>query len=118
MSSEALQAGKRRIRLAGKTRLRDGSYLPADRPGNRLSFRGSQSPAVPAPPVAKAQPSAPAGPTGAPMPTLDDMKQMADKKAEPLSAKLKSDPNNSDLLIQVGNLYKHPSVQGSRRLLC
>ncbi len=69
-------------------------------------FRGSQSPAVPAPPVAKAQPSAPAGPTGAPMPTLDDMKQMADKKAEPLLAKLKSDPNNSDLLIQVGNLYK------------
>jgi cytochrome c-type biogenesis protein CcmH/NrfG len=33
------------------------------------------------------------------------MKQMADKKAEPLLEKLKSDPNNSDLLIQAGNIY-------------
>jgi cytochrome c-type biogenesis protein CcmH/NrfG len=34
------------------------------------------------------------------------MKQMADKKAAPLLEKLKGDPNNSDLLIQVGNIYK------------
>ena len=40
------------------------------------------------------------------MPSLDEMKQMADKKAEPLLEKLKSDPHNSDLLIQVGNMYK------------
>ena len=40
------------------------------------------------------------------MPSLDDMKRMADKKAEPLLAKLKADPNNSDLLNQVGMLYK------------
>jgi cytochrome c-type biogenesis protein CcmH/NrfG len=67
-------------------------------------FRGSQSPA-PAPPAAKAQPAAPAGMSGH-MPSLEEMKQMADKKAAPLLEKLKKDPNNSDLLIQVGNLYK------------
>ena len=40
------------------------------------------------------------------MPSLDDMKRMADKKAEPLLAKLKADPNNSSLLNQIGTLYK------------
>jgi cytochrome c-type biogenesis protein CcmH/NrfG len=46
--------------------------------------------------------------TGMPhqMPSLDDMKHMADKKAEPLLAKLKADPNNSELLNQIGMLYK------------
>jgi cytochrome c-type biogenesis protein CcmH/NrfG len=39
-------------------------------------------------------------------PNLEEMKQMADKKAAPLVEKLKGDPNNSDLLIQVGNIYK------------
>jgi cytochrome c-type biogenesis protein CcmH/NrfG len=34
------------------------------------------------------------------------MKHMADKKAEPLLAKLKADPNNSELLNQIGMLYK------------
>jgi cytochrome c-type biogenesis protein CcmH/NrfG len=37
--------------------------------------------------------------------TLDQMKQMADKQAEPLLAKLKDDPKNADLLIQAGNIY-------------
>jgi cytochrome c-type biogenesis protein CcmH/NrfG len=40
------------------------------------------------------------------MPTLDDMKRMADKQAEPLLTKLKADPNNADLLNQVGNIYR------------
>lgn len=39
------------------------------------------------------------------MPTLDDMKRMADKRAEPLLAKLKDDPKNSQLLNQLGALY-------------
>jgi cytochrome c-type biogenesis protein CcmH/NrfG len=73
-------------------------------------FRGSQSPAVPPQPAANAQsnaqPSAPAGSMGGHMPSLEEMKQMADKKAAPLLEKLKGDPNNSDLLIQVGNIYK------------
>jgi|SRR5450631_1951187 cytochrome c-type biogenesis protein CcmH/NrfG len=67
-------------------------------------FRGSQSPATPAQPAAKAE-TAPTGHKGG-MPSLEQMKQMADKKAAPLLEKLKGDPNNSDLLIQVGNIYK------------
>lgn len=70
-------------------------------------FRGSAS--RPAPTVQAAQTAAltaaPAG-THPQMPSLDDMKHMADKKAEPLLAKLKADPNNSDLLNQIGMLYK------------
>jgi cytochrome c-type biogenesis protein CcmH/NrfG len=69
-------------------------------------FRGSQSPAVPAQPSATAQTAATAGGLDGQMPSLEQMKQMADKKAEPLLAKLKSDPNNSGLLLQVGNIYK------------
>jgi len=68
-------------------------------------FRGSQSPVAPAPPEANAQPSAPASAMGGHMPSLDEMKQMADKQAAPLLEKLKSDPNNSDLLMQVGKIY-------------
>lgn len=37
--------------------------------------------------------------------TLAQMKQMADKQAAPLLEKLKSDPNNSALLAQVGAIY-------------
>ena len=79
-------------------------------------FRGSQSPAAPSQPASNAQaaqtaqtntqPSAAAGAMGGHMPSLEEMKQMADKKAAPLLEKLKGDPNNSDLLIQVGNIYK------------
>jgi len=39
------------------------------------------------------------------MPTIEQMKQMADKKAAPLLEKLKSDRYNSDLLIEVGKIY-------------
>ncbi len=68
-------------------------------------FRGSQSQA-PAQPLANTQPAAPAGGIGEHMPSLEEMKQIANKKAAPLINKLKGDPNNSDLLIQAGNLYK------------
>ena len=68
-------------------------------------FRGSQSPAAPAQAVATAQPAAPTGGMGGHMPSLEEMKQMADKKAAPLLEKLKSDPNNTDLLIQTANIY-------------
>lgn len=58
-------------------------------------------------PTATAQPSPEgAATTQKQMPSLDDMKRMADKQAEPLLAKLKTDPNNADLLNQVGNLYR------------
>jgi tetratricopeptide (TPR) repeat protein len=43
---------------------------------------------------------------GGNMPSLEDMRHMADKKAEPLLAKLKTDPKNPQLLNQVGLVYK------------
>ncbi len=71
-------------------------------------FRGLQSPPVLAPPPADSQASAQPNPhgMGGKMPSLEEMKQMADKKAAPLLEKLKSDPNNSDLLNQVGTIYE------------
>ena len=44
------------------------------------------------------------------MPTLDDLKRMADRQAAPLLAKLKSDPRDSALLVQVAGIY-HGSHQ-------
>lgn len=70
-------------------------------------FRGSDShqtaEAKTAPPVNNVD-AAPSAATQ--MPSLDELKHMADKKAEPLLAKLKNDPKNSDLLNQLGTLYK------------
>lgn len=40
------------------------------------------------------------------MPTLEQMKTMADKKAEPLLQQLKTDPQNAKLLFQVGMVYE------------
>jgi cytochrome c-type biogenesis protein CcmH/NrfG len=71
-------------------------------------FRGSQSPALPPQPVsAVSQPSPAAGGMGGgQMPSLEQMKQMADAKAAALLEKLKTDPNNIDLLAKVGDLYQ------------
>jgi cytochrome c-type biogenesis protein CcmH/NrfG len=73
-------------------------------------FRGSraQPPAVPVASTASQSSTPPAGMGGGghPMPTLEQMKQMADAKAEPLLAQVKSDPNNAGLLIQVGKIYE------------
>ena len=77
--------------------------------------RGSAPTASPqaAPTEAAAPAGAPAMPAGmgggtAPhaAPSLDDMKRMADKKAEPLLAKLKTDPNNAQTLNDLGILYR------------
>ncbi len=38
-------------------------------------------------------------------PTLEQMKRMADKAAQPLVSKLKESPNDATLLIQTGNVY-------------
>jgi len=40
------------------------------------------------------------------MPSLDELQHMADKKAAPLLAKLKSDPKNPQLWNQAGLIYK------------
>ena len=71
-------------------------------------FRGSAS-RPPQPKQAAATAPSPDAAAQAPhpqMPTLDDMKRMADKKAEPLLEKLKNDPKNPELLNQLGTLYK------------
>jgi cytochrome c-type biogenesis protein CcmH/NrfG len=68
-------------------------------------FRGSQAqPSV----AAVSSPAGSAGPIGMPtqMPTLDQMKHMADKQAEPLLAQLKTNPNNTQVLKQVGRIYE------------
>lgn len=74
--------------------------------------RGSAKPAAQATPAsAEMQPAATAAPPTAAgqqqkMPTLDDMKRMADKQAEPLLAKLKTDPKNVELLNKTALTYK------------
>jgi cytochrome c-type biogenesis protein CcmH/NrfG len=57
---------------------------------------------------ASLQPRTAGVPNSAPhaMPTLEQMQQMANKQAEPLLAKLKSDPKNAGLLNQVGTIYR------------
>jgi cytochrome c-type biogenesis protein CcmH/NrfG len=71
-------------------------------------FRGSQSPAgasrngMPASVMGGMHPAG----MGGQMPTLEQMKRMADQKAGPVLAKLKSDPDNADLLIQAGAIYQ------------
>jgi len=75
-------------------------------------LRGSPMPPSAAHPrPIAASPSAHAAAMGArQMPTLEDMKQGADKQAAPLLEKLKSDPGNAAALAQVGTIY-HTSHQ-------
>lgn len=71
-------------------------------------LRGSAStqPAATVPtPQADAAASGMPGHSGQ-MPTLDQMKHMADKKAEPLLAKMRANPNDASVLIQIGNIYQ------------
>ena len=72
-------------------------------------LRGSASPtATAAAPQATVQPAQDphAGMAQQRMPSLDEMKQMADTKAAPLLAKLKTDPKNADVLNQLGVMYR------------
>jgi len=68
-------------------------------------MRGSAPVASTQVPATQSVPAAPAAAQQR-VPTLDDMKRMADKQAESLLAKLKTDPNNPDLLNQVGSIYR------------
>lgn len=68
-------------------------------------FRGSQSLSPAASVPGQAQPSMPAG-MPQQMPSLDQMRHMADKQAEPLLAQLKTDPTNTDALKQVAKIYE------------
>jgi cytochrome c-type biogenesis protein CcmH/NrfG len=68
-------------------------------------FPGSQSSLASSNPTVAANGPAPGNP-GRHMPSLDQMKHIADKQAEPLLAKLKTDPYNADLLVQIAKIYK------------
>jgi len=66
-------------------------------------FRGSQTPFI----AASAPATQAATTAGTPqMPTLERMKQMADKQAGPLLAKLQNDPKNPSLLAEIGRTYE------------
>src|SRR5271169_5079745 len=67
-------------------------------------FRGSQ-PGAGAVPVASSSASLPPAVSANGQPTPEQMKNMADVSAAPLLEKLSSDPNNSGLLADIGNLY-------------
>jgi len=69
-------------------------------------FRGSETAKSPDARGAAASTAPASSSPAAHMPTLEDMKHMADTKAEPLLAKLKTDPKNADLLNQLGTIYK------------
>ena len=60
--------------------------------------------------AAKPQPSPAVAGNGNHMPTLEQMKQMADKQAAPLLQKLTRDPNESAVLAQIAAVY-HSSHQ-------
>src|ERR1022692_1444844 len=68
-------------------------------------IRGSQSPAVAAAETASASAAAPAIAPSTQTPTPAQMQKMADTQAAPLIEKLKADPNNAELLENVGNVY-------------
>ena len=65
--------------------------------------RGSGTSPVAAPPVAASAPDT--GGAGAQAPTPAQLQQMADTQVAPLLEKLKADPNNADLLANIGNVY-------------
>ena len=69
-------------------------------------LRGSASPAPAAVPTPEATAQDPHAGMGQQMPSLDQMKAMADKQAEPLLAKLKTNPNDAETLNQIGTLYR------------
>jgi cytochrome c-type biogenesis protein CcmH/NrfG len=67
-------------------------------------IRGSQAPA--AAPIETASGSAPGtSGMGSQAPSPGQLKQMADAQAAPLLDKLKADPSNAQLLLDVGNIY-------------
>jgi cytochrome c-type biogenesis protein CcmH/NrfG len=69
-------------------------------------FRGSQTQAGAVAAASRTTPQPGQGGMPQQMPSLDQMKHMADKQAEPLLAQLKTDPNNADLLKKVARIYE------------
>lgn len=68
--------------------------------------RGSAAPTASTQPTVNQAQAAPAGTDQQKMPTLEDMKRMADKQAGPLLDKLKSDPKDVQTLNKTALTYK------------
>jgi len=77
--------------------------------GLAVGYFATGSPRSASPAQAAAATMRPAAASGAThparMPSMDDMKRMADTQAAPLLEKLKSDPSNSDVLAQIAATY-------------
>jgi predicted Zn-dependent protease len=87
-----------------------GADSPAAMPAIASSPRlQAEQPNGASPPQATVRASPPTMAAGNPhaghMPTLVEMKQLADKQAAPLLEKLKSDPDAAPLLLQIGAIY-------------
>ncbi|HEY3928824.1 MAG TPA: hypothetical protein VGL89_10635 [Candidatus Koribacter sp.] len=61
---------------------------------------------APGPAMPSSMPPAAAMQQGQPMPSLEDMKRMADKQSESLLDQLKKDPKNTQLMIKIATNYK------------
>jgi cytochrome c-type biogenesis protein CcmH/NrfG len=72
--------------------------------GGGWLFRGSQSPAATTTP-GSASAAPPVAMGAGTQPTPEQLKRMADAQAAPMIEKLKSDPNNPDVLASIGNYY-------------
>ena len=68
--------------------------------------RGSSQPAPPRAPEAIQTATMPGVPKGHPTPTLEQMKLLADKKAQPLLAQLKKNAKDKKALVQAAYVYK------------
>ena len=75
--------------------------------GYLLRVSRSEQTLAPARPIATATAAHPTETSrdGKPVPTMGDMKNMADRQAAPLMEKLRADPKNMDLLGQVAAIY-------------
>lgn len=70
-------------------------------------FRGSEAASPPSQQAAQmAVSEGAAGNLHQQMPSLDQLKKMADKKAQPMLEKLKANPNDSNVLNELGTVYK------------
>ena len=77
-----------------------GYLIPESRTHSSAPRVVTSAPKLPAPPTSPG-----VMPGSVHVPTLEEMKHMADKQAEPLLNKVKSDPKDSDAFAQLGAIY-------------
>jgi hypothetical protein len=100
--SAARQAASTTMRSAPAGAIRGGDTANRE----ELKQMAGQQPA----PADGGAPSSHVAMGGGRMPSPDELKRMADKQAASLVEKLKSDPNNTALLMQAGAIY-HATLQ-------